>query len=102
MAFPVAVATEESAMSVQKINVLVHPANRLAPGAAWIADTVAALAVNAGALIAGWRQRAAEQAKARGIARDRLRLQLLAARYMSTQPSFAKELMSAAMNEVDD
>ena len=89
-------------MSVQKINVLVHPVNRLAPGAAWIADALVALAVSAVALISGWRQRAAQEAKVRSIARDRRRLQVLAAHYMSTQPSFAKELMCAAMNERDD
>jgi hypothetical protein len=88
-------------MSVQKINVLVPPVNRLAPGAAWIADAVVALAVSTGALVAGWRRRAAHEAKARSIARDRRRLQALAAHYMSTQPSFAKELMSASMNEID-
>ena len=88
-------------MSVQKINVLVHPVNRLAPGAAWLADAVLALAVSAGALVAGWRQRAAHEAKARSIARDRRRLQALAAHYMSSQPSFAMELTSVAMNEID-
>lgn len=89
-------------MSVQKINVLVHPANRLAPGTAWIADALVALAASAGALVAGWRHRAAHDARARSLARDRRRLQLLAEHYMSTQPSFAKELMCAAMNETDD
>jgi hypothetical protein len=89
-------------MSVQKINVLVHPVNRLAPGAAWIADAVVALAISAVALIAGWRQRAAHETKARRIARDRYRLQLLAASYMSSEPSFAKDLMSAAMNDIEN
>jgi hypothetical protein len=89
-------------MSVQKINVLVHPVNRLTPGAAWIADAVIAFAVSAAALVAGWRQRAAHEAKARSIARDRCDLQRLAAQYMATQPSFAKELMAVAMIGTDD
>jgi hypothetical protein len=89
-------------MSVQKINVLVLPAHRLAPGTAWIADAVVALVTSSASLVAGWRKRAVLEARARSLARDRRRLQVLAAQYMSTQPSFAKELMSASMNELND
>jgi hypothetical protein len=97
----VAVATGESTMSVQKINVLVLPTHRLAPGTAWIADAVAMHVAAVAARFAGWRQRAVVKARDRGIARDRHQLQILATRYMATQPSFAKELLSASMNELD-
>ena len=87
-------------MSVQKINVLVLPQHRLAPGAAWIADAVATLLQATAAQLARWREKAAAEAAARSLARDRRRLQLLAANYMSSQPSFAKELLAASMNEI--
>jgi hypothetical protein len=86
-------------MSVQKINVLLPPAHRLAPGAAWIADSLVALIVAAGARFAAWRVRAERDAAERRIARDRVQLQALAAHYMQTQPSFAKDLLSAAMQQ---
>ena len=96
----VAVAIGESTMSVQKINVLVLPAHRLAPGTAWIADVVATQLAAFATRIAAWRERAAQEARQRGLARDRRHLQALAAQYMSSQPSFAKELWSASMNEL--
>jgi hypothetical protein len=89
-------------MSVQKINVLVLPAHRLAPGTAWIADVVATQIAAVATRIAAWRERAAQEARQRSLARDRRRLQALASHYMSSQPSFAKELMSASMNELAD
>ena len=86
-------------MSVQKINVLVSPQHRLSPGGAWLADAVAGLIVAATSSFAAWRSRATQEAAARRIARDRSYLRALAALYMKTQPSFAKDLMSAAMTE---
>jgi hypothetical protein len=89
-------------MSVQKINVLVLPAHRLAPGTAWLADVVATQVAALTARVAAWRERAAQEARQRSLARDRQRLQALASHYMTSQPSFAKELLSASMNELVD
>jgi hypothetical protein len=89
-------------MSVQKINVLVLPAHRLAPGAAWIADAVAALVAGVLAQITAWRRRAAEESRTRNRVREQSRLQAMAWRYMATQPSFAKDLLWASMNQPDD
>ena len=89
-------------MSVQKINVLVLPAHRLAPGTAWIADVVATQVAAFAARVAAWRERVAQEAQQRSRARDRRHLQVLAAHYMSSQPSFAKELLAASMNERAD
>jgi hypothetical protein len=85
-------------MSVQQINVLMLAAQRLAPGTAWIADAIAAATA---ARFAAWRRRLARDAELRRCARARMEVQALAARYMTTQPSFAKELLYACMNERD-
>jgi hypothetical protein len=89
-------------MSVQKINVLVSPTHRLAPGAAWIADALADMVLHATARIDAWRRRAAEQSAARRFVREQGELQAMATRYMATQPSFAKELLHASMKERGD
>jgi hypothetical protein len=88
-------------MSVQQINVLMLAAQRLAPGTAWIADAIAGVAAATAARFAAWRRRLARDAELRRCARARMEVQALAARYMTTQPSFAKELLYACMNERD-
>jgi hypothetical protein len=89
-------------MSQQQVNLLVSPAHRLAPGTARMAEAIASLAAAAALQLAAWRDRRARNAELRRRARGRAELQALAARYMATQPSFAKELLYAAMNERDD
>jgi len=88
-------------MSMQQINVLSPPARRLAPGTVWAADAIAAFVAMLAQQIAAWRQGLRRRAEWRRRVRGEAELQALAARYMSTQPSFAKELLHAAMNERD-
>ena len=88
-------------MSLQQINVLMPPVQRLAPGTAWIADTIATFVATMASQLAAWRKRLASNAALRRRARAHDELQALAARYMTTQPSFAKELLYACMNERD-
>jgi hypothetical protein len=100
-AFRAAGFPEEYAMSLQQINVLMPPAQRLAPGTAWIADVIGGFAAAAAARFAAWRRHLVLAAEERQRVRGRMELQAMATRYMATQPSFAKELLYACMNERD-
>jgi MoxR-like ATPase len=93
-------------MSVQTVSVMVPPLRAVPRGAGWIGDSISNLSDRLGrlgALLRAWvaavgAQSALDRA-ARRDARSREDLLVLARRYESTQPEFAKDLFAAAAND---
>jgi hypothetical protein len=98
--------SEEKAMSMQKVSVMVPPLRAVPRGAVWFGDAVSWLfggdpRVRSGfpAWIEAVRARIEVGRAARHDARGRAELIALATRYQSTQPEFAKDLFAAANND---